>query len=158
MTVWCAARRLIAERFVWRRKAATAPLSLTWSWACPGSNWSDSSSPTAGSIDYTLNHCPVLTRHLDDGARPISNHHLERPIEPLAMGRKAWVLLCSELAGQRDEVVMSLVKSANLHRRDPRAHRRDVLRRPPMQLNSRIDQRMPQRWQAAMALCETAPN
>ena len=103
---------------------------------------------TAAAIDYTLNHWSALTRHLDDGAVPIDNNHLERQIKPWAMGRKAWMFVGSELAGQRAAMVMSLVQSAKLHGHDPWAYLRDVLQRLPTQLNSRIEELLPHRWQA----------
>jgi transposase len=102
--------------------------------------------PTAGAIDYTLNHWHALTRHLDDGAVPIDNNHLERQVKPWAMGRKAWMFVGSELAGQRAAIVMSLVQSAKLHGHDPWAYLRDVLQRLPTQLNSRIEELLPHRW------------
>lgn len=64
---------------------------------------------TAVAIDYTLNHWAALTQDLDDEAVPIDNNHLERRINPWAMGRKAWMFVGSELAGQRAAVVMSSV-------------------------------------------------
>jgi transposase len=102
--------------------------------------------PTAGAIDYTLNHWTALTRYLLDGAVPIDNNHLERQIKPWAMGRKAWMFVGSELAGQRAAMVMSLVQSAKLHGHDPFAYLRDVLQRLPTQLNSRIEELLPHRW------------
>lgn len=102
--------------------------------------------PAAAAIDYTLNHWPALTRHLDDGAVPMDNNHLERQIKPWAMGRKAWMFVGSELAGQRAAMVMSLVQSARLNGHDPFAYLSDVLRRLPMQLNSRIEELLPHRW------------
>jgi transposase len=57
--------------------------------------------PTAKAIDYTLGHWTALTRHLNDGAVAIDNNHLERQIKPWAMGRRAWMFVGSELAGQR---------------------------------------------------------
>ena len=104
--------------------------------------------PTAGAIDYTLNHWSALTRYLDDGAVPIDNNHLERQIKPWAMGRKAWMFVGSELAGQRAATVMTLVQSARLHGHDPWAYLCDVLQRLPTQLNSRIEELLPHRWQA----------
>lgn len=50
--------------------------------------------------------------HLDGGAVPIDNNHLEGQIKPWAMRRKAWMFVGSELAGQRVAVVMSLVQPA----------------------------------------------
>jgi len=102
---------------------------------------------TAGAIDYTLNHWNALTRHLDDGAVAIDNNHLERQIKPWAMGRRAWLFAGSLLAGQRAAIVMSLVQSARLNGHEPWAYLRDVLARLPTQLNSRIDELLPHRWQ-----------
>lgn len=103
--------------------------------------------PAATAIDYTLNHWKALTCHLDDGAVPIDNNHLERQIKPWAMGRKAWMFVGSELAGQRAAMVMSLVQSARLNGHEPFAYLSDVLRRLPTQLNSRIDELLPHCWQ-----------
>lgn len=104
---------------------------------------------TAAAIDYTLNHWVALTRHLGDGAVPIDNNHLERQIKPWAMGRKAWMFVGSELAGQRAAMVMSLVQSARLNGHDPFAYLSDVLRRLPTQLNSRVEELLPHCWQPA---------
>ena len=101
---------------------------------------------TAAAIDYTLKHWAALTHHLEDGAVPIDNNHLERQIKPWAMGRKAWMFVGSELAGQRAAVVMSLVQSARMCAHEPWAYLRDVLQRLPTQLNSRIEDLLPHRW------------
>ncbi|WP_422085112.1 IS66 family transposase [Variovorax sp.] len=106
----------------------------------------------AGAIDYTLGHWSTLTRYLDDGAVAIDNNHLERQIKPWAMGRRAWLFAGSELAGQRTAMVMSLVQSARLNGHDPWAYLRDVLARLPTQLNSRIEELLPHRWQPS-AVC-----
>lgn len=105
--------------------------------------------PTAKAIDYTLGHWAALTRHLDDGAVAIDNNHLERQIKPWAMGRKAWMFVGSELAGQRAAIVMSLVQSARLNGHDPWAYLRDVLQRLPTQRASQIEDLLPHRWQPA---------
>ncbi len=105
--------------------------------------------PTAKAIDYTLGHWAALTRHLDDGAVAIDNNHLERQIKPWAMGRKAWMFVGSELAGQRAAIVMSLVQSARLNGHDPWAYLRDVLQRLPTQRSRQIDDLLPHRWQPA---------
>ena len=47
------------------------------------------------------------------------------------MGRKAWMFVGSELAGQRAAIVMSLVQSARLNGHDPWVYLRDVLQRLP---------------------------
>lgn len=87
---------------------------------------------------------------------PIDNNHLERQIKPWAMGRKAWMFVGSELAGQRAAMVMSLVQSARLNGHDPFAYLSDVLRRLPTQLNSRIEELLPHRWTAPTQRGDTA--
>ena len=105
----------------------------------------------AGAIAYSLNHWAALTAHLDEGAVPIDNNFMERQLKPWQMGRKAWLFIGSELAGQRAAVVMSLVQSVKLNGHEPWAYLRDVLARLPMHLNSRIDELLPHRWQPASA-------
>ncbi|MFO0123285.1 MAG: transposase, partial [Inhella sp.] len=95
---------------------------------------------TAAAIDDTLQHWNALAQHLNDGAVPIDNNHLERQIKPWAMGRKACMFVGSELAGQRAAAVMSLVQSARMCGHEPLAYLRDVLQRLSTQLNSRIDE------------------
>jgi transposase len=112
----------------------------------------------AKAIDYTLTHWAALTRHLDDGAVALDNNHLERQIKPWAMGRKAWMFVGSELAGQRAAIVMSLVQSARMNGLDPWAYLRDVLERLPTQPNSRIEELLPHRWRPASATTTAAPS
>jgi hypothetical protein len=66
-------------------------------------------SATAKAIDYSLNRWETLTTYLTDGNIQIDNNHLENLIRPWAMGRRAWLFVGSELAGQRAAVVMNLL-------------------------------------------------
>jgi transposase len=100
----------------------------------------------AQAIDYTLNHWEALTRHLNDGAVPIDNNHIEQQIKPWKLGAKNWLFVGSELAGQRAANVMSLVQSAKLNQIDPWAYLRDVLARLHNHPASRIDELLPHRW------------
>lgn len=106
-------------------------------------------SAIAKAIDYSLNHWEALIRFLQDGDVPIDNNHIENQMRPWAMGRKAWLFIGSELAGERAAVVMSLLQSAKLHGHNPWAYLKDVLTRLPMQMNSRIEELLPHRWRPA---------
>ena len=107
-------------------------------------------SAIAKAIDYSLNHWQALSRYLLDGAVPIDNNHIENQMRPWALGRKNWLFIGSELAGQRAAVVMSLLQSAKLHGHDPYAYLKDVLTRLPTQLNSRIEELLPHQWRPAV--------
>ena len=56
------------------------------------------------------------------------------------MGRRAWLFVGSELAGQRAAIVMSLLQSAKLNGHNPHAYLQDVLERLPTHPASRIDE------------------
>ena len=106
-------------------------------------------SAIAKAIDYSLNHWIGLGRFLLDGDVPIDNNHCENQIRPWALGRRNWLFIGSQLAGERAAVVMSLLQSAKLNGHDPWAYLKDVLTRLPTQLNSRVEELLPHRWRPA---------
>jgi hypothetical protein len=108
-------------------------------------------SAIAKAIDYSLNHWQALSRFLLDGNVPIDNNHIENQMRPWAMGRKAWLFIGSQLAGERAAMVMSLLQSAKLNGRDPYTYLKDVLMRLPMLPNSRLEDLLPHRWRPAVS-------
>jgi transposase len=106
-------------------------------------------SAIAKAIDYSLNHWTGLGRFLLDGEVPIDNNYVENRIRPWALGRRNWLFIGSQLAGERAAVVMSLLQSAKLNGHEPWAYLKDVLTRLPTQLNSRIEELLPHRWMPA---------
>ena len=106
-------------------------------------------SAIANAIDYSLNRWVAHSRFLLDGNVPIDNNHVENQMRPWGVGRKNWLFIGSQLAGERAAVVMSLLQSAKLNGHNPWAYLKDVLTRLPTQLNSRIDELLPHRWQPA---------
>lgn len=123
------------------------------------------------SAPYSVPQWPKLVRFVNSGTWPLDSNPVENAIRPfvvgsgrrlrplarhgqndlvIAKGRKARLFAGSELAGQRAAIVMSLVQSAKLHGHDPWAYLKDVLTRLPTQLNSRIDELLPHRWQPAL--------
>jgi transposase len=64
---------------------------------------------TAKAIDYALSNWRALTRYLDDGNVPIDNNAAENSVRPLCIGRKNWLFVGSQQAGERAAVVMSLI-------------------------------------------------
>ena len=106
-------------------------------------------SAIAKAIDYSLKHWAGLGRFLLDGDVPIDNNHVENRIRPWALGRRNWLFIGSQLAGERAAVVMSLLQSAKLNGHEPWAYLKDVLTRLPTQLNSRIEELLPHKWRPA---------
>jgi transposase len=105
-------------------------------------------SAIAKAIDYSLNQWTGLGRFLLDGNVPLDNNHCENQIRPWAVGRRNWLFIGSQLAGERAAVVTSLLQSAKLCGHDPWRYLADILTRLPTQLNSKIEELLPHRWQA----------
>jgi transposase len=102
---------------------------------------------TAKAIDYTLRRWAALTVHLQDVRIPIDNNAVENAIRPIALGRKNWLFVGSQQAGERAAVLMSLIESAKLNGHDAWAYLRDILTKLPTWPNSRLQELLPHRWQ-----------
>lgn len=114
---------------------------------------------TAKAIDYSTSNWRALTRYLDDGNVPIDNNAAENAIRPLAVGRKNWLFVGSQQAGERAAVVMSLIESAKLNGHDPWAYLKDVFERLPTLKDRDLAQLLPHNWRPAKdtATLTTAP-
>ncbi|HYN63457.1 MAG TPA: IS66 family transposase [Candidatus Limnocylindrales bacterium] len=141
------ARDLSTEQRLQMRQARSQPLcEELHTWLRLERQRVPDGSAIAKAIDYSLNRWTSLTRFLEDGDVPIDNNHLENQMRPWALGRKNWLFVGSELAGERAAMIMSLLQSAKLNAADPWSYLKDVLTRLPTQLNSRIEELLPHRW------------
>ena len=101
---------------------------------------------TARAIDYSLSNWRGLTHYLDDGQVPIDNNAAENAVRPLAVGRKNWLFVGSQQAGERAAVVLSLIESAKLNGHDPWAYLKDVFERLPTLKQRDLAQLLPHNW------------
>ena len=99
-------------------------------------------------------HWSALTTFLDDGVVPIDNNAAENAIRPLAVGRKNWLFVGSQLAGERAAVLMSLIESAKLNGHDPWAYLKNVFERLPTLKNRDLAQLLPHNWRPASGIAE----
>ena len=104
---------------------------------------------TAKAIDYALSNWTALTGYLDDGNVPIDNNAAENAVRPLVVGRKNWLFVGSQQAGERAAVIMSLIESAKLNGHDPWAYLKDVFERLPTLKQRDVEQLLPHNWRAA---------
>ena len=103
---------------------------------------------TARAIDYTLKRWGALLVHVDDARVPADNNAVENMMRPIALGRKNWLFIGSEQAGERAATLMSLIESAKLNGHDAWAYLKDVLTKLPTWPNSRLAELLPHRWVA----------
>ena len=104
---------------------------------------------TAKAIDYALSNWRALMCYLDNGDVPIDNNAAENAVRPLVVGRKNWLFVGSQQAGERAAVVMSLIESAKLNGHDPWAYLKDVFERLPTLKQRDLAQLLPHNWRPA---------
>jgi transposase len=99
-------------------------------------------------LAYLRNHWAAFQLYLDDGRLPIDNNDVERDLRRVAIGRKNWLFLGSEDAGDRTATILSVISSAHRHDLDVWAYLHDVLEqlaRGPRDLQALL----PDVWKAA---------
>ncbi|GJL73840.1 MAG: hypothetical protein NMNS01_30390 [Nitrosomonas sp.] len=74
---------------------------------------------------------------------PIDNNPAENIIRPIAVGKKNWLFVGSERAGQRAAAIQTLFGTAQLNGINPAAWLKQTLEKLPTWPNSRIDELLP---------------
>jgi transposase len=98
-------------------------------------------------IRYPLNHWESLIRFLEDPNLPLDNNMSERLLRVIALGRKNFLFVGNNGAGNNLAVLQSLVSSCQINGVDPQAYLTDVLIRIQTHPQSQIDELLPHRWQ-----------
>jgi transposase len=81
----------------------------------------------AEALRYLRNHWEALNVYIRDGRIPIDNNLVEQLMKQVAMGRKAWLFVCSVAGGEQSAKMMTLVSSARRHDLDVGLYVKDVL-------------------------------
>ena len=151
------ARTLSSAERLLLRQARSRPLTDTLhAWYIEQRQKLAKSDVTAKAIDYSLSNWKALTRFLDDGDIPIDNNAAENAIRPLCVGRKNWLFVGSQLAGERAANIMSLIESAKLNGHDPLAYLTDVLERLPTLKQRDLETLLPHHWRPGGAAAPSA--
>lgn len=154
------ARELEPEaRRLWRQQHAKPVAEALHTWLSEQRQKLAKADVTAKAIDYSLSNWRGLTRYIDDGHVPIDNNAAENAVRPLAVGRKNWLFVGSQQAGERAAVVLSLIESAKLNGHDPWAYLKDVFERLPTLKQRDLAQLLPHNWRPPgnAATADSAP-
>ena len=103
-----------------------------------------------------MNHWVALERPLEAGFLELDNGASERAFKPVALGRKNWLFAGSDKGGQTAAVLMSLCTTCKSMDIDPQAYLRDVLDRISTHPARRIEELLPDRWQALRQASDAA--
>jgi len=150
------ARDLAPEERRLRRQQDSRPIvEALHAWLVAKRQALAKSDATAKAIDYALSNWAALIQFLDDGNVPIDNNAAENAMRPLAVGRKNWLFVGSQEAGERAGNILSLIESAKLNGHDPWAYLKDVFERLPTLKNRDLAQLLPHNWRAPAATTTT---
>ncbi len=141
------------------RKAKSAPVRDAFK------NWLEQmklvqlpKSPLGEAIRYTLNQWQHLGRFLDDARIPLDNNESEAALRRVALGRKNFLFVGSNAAGENLAGLYSLVATCEANDINPLEYLTDVLERVSTHPASRIDELLPHRWGGPPGTAATRPN
>lgn len=100
----------------------------------------------SGAINYMLNRWESFTRFLESGAVPIDNNAAERGLKYPILGRKAWLFVGNQAAGETAAKLFTLTKTCNRLRIDPFAYLQDIYARLPTTSADELPSLLPDRW------------
>ncbi len=103
-------------------------------------------SPLGQAITYTLNQWETLICFVSDVRLPLDNNIAERALRTIAVGRKNFLFVGNEKAGQNLAILQSLVSTCVLHKVNPQDYIADVLIRIQTHPMNRIDELLPMNW------------
>lgn len=107
--------------------------------------------PLAKAITYATNQWAHLTAFIEDPKLPLDNNAAERALRIAALGRKNFLFVGSEMAGQNLAMLYSLTMTCKAVGVDPRKYMADVLIRSQHHPQDRIDELLPHRWKDLFA-------
>ena len=102
--------------------------------------------PMGEAINYTLGQWAALTLFLTDPHLPVDNNASERALRVAALGRKNFLFVGNDHAGENLAGLYSLIATCEANDVNPVAYLADVLVRVQTHPNSRIDELLPHNW------------
>lgn len=116
-------------RLVARQDRAVPILDGLHEWLTAQRRRLSSKNALARAMQYALSRWPALTCYAGDGRLAIDNNVAERALRTIAITRKNFLFLGSEVGGERAATLYTVLESAKLNGIDPEAYLADVIDR-----------------------------
>ena len=136
-----------AEHLALRRERAAPAMERLRAWLFDEHGRHPPKSPIGEALRYAVNQWNTLTAFLDDPRIPVDNNASERALRIVALGRKNFLFVGDEEAGENLAGLYSLVATCDAVGIDPVEYLKDVLLRVDHHPAARIDEILPHRWQ-----------
>jgi transposase len=129
------------------RRARAGPLmAKLMTWLVQQKPLHNPKGPMDSAISYALSNWKALTRFLEDARIPPDNNRSESALRVVALGRKNFMFVGHEQAGQNLADLYSLVATCTANDKDPLAYLTDVLGRIGSHPAAQLDDLLPQNW------------
>ena len=135
------------ERLARRREKSALVLDRIRDWLDEHRPKHPPKSPLGEAIRYANGQWEELTRFLEDARIPLDNNASERALRPAALGRKNYLFVGDDEAGENIAGLYSLVATCEENGVDPQAYLADVLTRLATHPQAELEQLLPHRWQ-----------
>jgi transposase len=129
-----------------RKRESRAAMKRLRAWIDEHNDRYPPKGPLGKALSYALDNWDELQVFLEDVNVPVDNNASERALRIVALGRKNFMFVGHEDAGQNLAVLYSLMATCEEHGVDPHAYLADVLLRIDVHPNRLIDQLLPDRW------------
>lgn len=107
--------------------------------------------PMGQAISYALNQWQALCRFVEDERLPLDNNRSEGALRKAALGRKNFLFVGHEAAGENLAGLYALVATCEVNGINPEEYLADVLLRVQTHPNSRLDELLPHEWKRLRA-------
>jgi len=129
------------------RQARTGPiLARFMTWLEAQKHLHPPKGPMGSAVAYALNHWTALTLFIENPAIPPDNNRSESALRVVALGRKNFLFVGHEQAGQNLADLYSLVATCMANGKDPLAYLTDILGRLGSHPAAQLDELLPQNW------------
>ena len=91
----------------------------------------------------------VMNLLFSGATRDAYNNLVENAIRPTAVGKKNWLFIGEEEAGQRSAILYTVIESCRRREIDPYAYLRDVFTRLPRMTTRQLAEVTPEAWAKA---------
>ena len=138
-----------------RKERAGPAMTAVKAWCADNRDRYSPKEPLGQAITYITNQWEYLTRFLDDVRIPPDNILSERLLRVIALGRKNYLFVGNEDAGQNLAILASLVATCELHDVNPQQYLADVLIRIQSHPANDIRSLLPDVWKTRFATSAT---
>ena len=139
------------KREVVRQRESKAVVDRFFAWCRDEATRALDETPLAKGIRYALNQRKALERFLDDARLPVHNNSSENALRREVVGRKNWLFVGNDDAGEVNAAFVSLLASCQLHGIEPWSYLRDLLCLMPSWPQRRVLELAPMRWRQTVA-------